>query len=130
MKSILILVLLLAQSAANTGEIVGQILDPSGAAVAGADVTIRNKDTNIARNATTDAAGRYAASYLPLGRYEVTVRASGFETPAQEAVVTLGSSVPANFNLTVGGRTESVQVTDAIAGLESSVTAPKSILTD
>jgi hypothetical protein len=130
MKSILILVLLLGQSAANTGEIVGQILDPSGAAVAGADVTIRNKDTNITRNATTDAAGRYTASYLPLGRYEVTVRASGFETPAQETVVTLGSSVPANFNLTVGGRTESVRVTDTVAGLESSVAAPKSILTD
>ena len=72
------------QSAANTGEIVGQILDPSGAAVAGAAVTIRNKDTNISRNTTTDAAGRYAASYLPLGRYEITVRAAGFETPRRK----------------------------------------------
>ena len=137
MKSICTFMLLLifagtlwGQSAANTGEIVGQILDASGGAVAGADVTIRNKDTNITRNTTSDAAGHYAASYLPLGRYEVNVRAAGFESPAQEAVVTLGSSVPANFNLTVGGRTEVVQVTDTVAGLESAVTAPKSILTD
>ena len=59
------------QSAANTGQIVGQVLDPSGGSVAGAEVTVRNKDTNFSRRATTDTAGRYAASYLPLGPYEV-----------------------------------------------------------
>src|SRR5882672_3969553 len=63
-----------AQSGANTGQIVGQIVDQSGASVAGADVTIRNKDTNFIRGTSTDTAGRYAASYLPLGRYEVSVR--------------------------------------------------------
>src|SRR6478672_11083011 len=79
------------QSAANTGQIVGQVLDPSGASVAGAEVTVRNKDTNFSRNATTDTAGRFAAPYLPLGRYEVTVRATGLQAPAQEAFVTQGS---------------------------------------
>src|ERR1051326_5999609 len=137
MKSICTLLLLFictgmlwGQSAANTGEIVGQILDPSGAAVAGADVTIRNKDTSVTRNTTTDAAGRYAASYLPLGRYEVAVRAAGFETPSQYAFVTLGGSVSANFKLTVGGRTESIQVTDRGPGLELAVAAPTSILAE
>src|SRR5436309_11298932 len=82
--------MLWGQSAANTGQIVGQVLDPSFGAVAGAEVTVRNWATNFSRRTTTDAAGRYAASYLPLGPYEVTVRASGFDSPSQEALVTLG----------------------------------------
>ena len=122
--------MLWGQSAANTGQIVGQVLDQSGASVAGADVTVRNKDTNFTRSTTTDTAGRYAASYLPLGLYEVTVRAAGFETPSREALVTLGSSISANFNLFVGGTSESVEVTADATGIEPTRTAPKSVLTD
>src|SRR5437870_11319211 len=100
MKSTSILILVIAicsftgllwgQSAANTGQIVGQILDQSGAAVGGAQVTIRNKDTNFSRAVTTDAAGRYSAPYLPLGPYTVTVNAAGLEAAPQAAFVTLG----------------------------------------
>jgi hypothetical protein len=86
----------LAQSAANTGEIVGVVLDQSGASIAGAAVTVRNKGTNFSRITTTDTAGRFAASYLPLGPYQVSIAASGFEAPAQQVFVTLGSSVSAN----------------------------------
>src|SRR5580765_2474466 len=82
-----------AQSAANSGQIVGQVLDQSGAAIAGIDVTVRNTDTNFSRSVVTDGAGRYAAANLPLGPYEVSVKAPGFETALQEAFVTLGSSV-------------------------------------
>jgi hypothetical protein len=118
-----------AQSAANSGQIVGLILDPSSAAVTGAEVTVRNKDTNFTRSTTTDSAGRYAVS-VPLGPYEVTVKASGLQTPAQDAFVSLGSSVSVSFNLALAGKTESVEVTDGAPGLEPTRTAPKSILTD
>ncbi len=118
------------QSAANTGQIVGQVLDQSGASVAGAEVTVRNKDTNFSRSTTTDTAGRYAASYLSLGRYEVTVRAAGFETPSREAFVTMGSTISTNFNLSVGGTSESVEVTADASGIEPTLTAPRSVLTD
>src|SRR2546422_6824736 len=121
---------LFAQSAANSGQIVGQVLDPTGASVAGADVVVRNKDTNFGRSTIKDTAGRYAASSLPLGSYEVTVRVSGFQTPSQNAFVTLGSSITTNFILSVGGRSESVEVTADTPGVESTRTAPKSILTD
>ena len=99
MKSILLFVLLWAQSAANTGQIVGQIVDQSGAAVGGAEVTVKNKDTNFSRTVATDSAGRYAAPYLPLGPYTVSVTAAGLQAPAQDVFVTLGSSISANFNL-------------------------------
>src|SRR5689334_22802446 len=80
--------MLWGQSAANTGQIVGQVLDPSDASVAGAEVGVRNKDTNFTRKAATDASGRFAASNLPLGPYEVTVQATGFQTLSQDAFVT------------------------------------------
>ena len=119
-----------AQSAANSGQIVGQILDPSGAAVAGSDVTVRHKDTNFTRRATTDNAGRYAVSDLPLGLYVVSVQASGFQSLAQDGFVSLGSSVSLNFNLALAGKAESVDVTNDAPGIEPTRSAPKSILTD
>src|SRR5271170_5226422 len=76
-----------AQSAAASGQIVGQVLDPSSGAVAGGEVTVRNTNTNYTRTTTTDGEGRYAIPQLPLGPYEVAVKATGFARGAQEAYV-------------------------------------------
>lgn len=121
---------LAAQSGANTGQIVGQVLDPSGASVAGAAVTVRNKNTNFSRSATTDDAGRYAVSLLPLGPYEVTTKAAGFEPTTQETLVMLGSSITVNFNLSVGINREAIQVTPGISAAETTVAPSRSVLTD
>ena len=123
---------LCAQSAANSGQIVGQIEDSSSATVAGVEVAVRNKDTNFTRGTATDSEGRYAVSNLPLGPYEVSAKASGFASVNQEAFLTLGSSVSVNFTLAVAGKSESVQVvaTAETLGIEPTRTAPKSILTD
>src|SRR4051812_702367 len=67
-----------AQSAANSGQIVGQVDDPSSSTVADVEVVVRNKDTNFTRTTTTDDEGRYAFSNLPLGPYEVGVKRAGF----------------------------------------------------
>ena len=53
-----------------------------------------------------------------------------FKLTAQEALVTLGSSVSVNFNLSIAGRTESINVTNDVPGVEPTSSAPKSILTD
>ncbi len=121
---------LMAQSAGNSGQIVGQVLDPSFASVGGAEVTVRNKNTNFSRSATTDDAGRYAVSLLPLGPYEVTTKAAGFNPAAQEALVTLGSSITANFQLSVGGNREAIEVTADMMTADRTVAPSKSILTD
>ena len=56
----------------------GTITDPSGAAIAGAKVTITNKATSVTRDVTADAAGFYSAPNLLPGPYEVTASAAGF----------------------------------------------------
>ncbi|MGH9327177.1 MAG: carboxypeptidase-like regulatory domain-containing protein [Terriglobia bacterium] len=120
--------LLWGQSAANSGEIVGQVLDQSGGSVAGAKVTVQNENTNLVRSTTTDDAGRYAVSLLPLGPYAVTTKASGFGPETQEVLVTLGSSISAVFHLTVKARTEAIQVTALTT--EPTQASSKTVLTD
>src|SRR5436190_10368163 len=61
----------------------GTITDPSGAAIAGAKVSVTNKATGVTRDVTTDTAGFYSAPNLLPGDYEVTVAASGFSTTKQ-----------------------------------------------
>ena len=117
------------QSAANSGQIVGQVTDPSGATVAGAEVTVRNKDTNFSRSAATDSAGRYAVSLLPLGSYEITTKAPGFEPATQEALVTLGSTITANFKMSVGVNREAVQVKGEVLTTDTTLAPSKSVLT-
>ncbi len=70
--------LLAAQSQATTGIIRGVVFDPNGAPVANATVILHEAQTNFTRTLTTDAAGNFAGTLLPLGTYEATARAVGF----------------------------------------------------
>src|SRR3990170_1156432 len=106
-----------AQSAANTGQIVGLVVDPTLASVAGAEVAVRNTNTNFSRTTVADAGGRFTLPLLPLGPYEITAKAAGFEATTQEAVVMLGSTVTANFTLSVGMNREAIDVSGAILPL-------------
>src|SRR5690349_19876614 len=69
-----------------TGTILGSVTDPSGGAVAGARVLIVNLDTNVRTELTTNTEGQYTRPYLPTGRYEVTIGASGFANYVQTGI--------------------------------------------
>jgi hypothetical protein len=116
-----------AQAAGATGQIVGQIVDTSNATIVGARVIVRSEDTNVVRRTTADAAGRYAVSQLPLGSFGVTVEAAGLESARQTVVVTMGTSVSANFTLRVAGVAESV---DVVRLSEPTGAQGKAVLTD
>jgi len=62
------------------GSIVGNVTDPSGAAVPGNDVTATNQGTGIVVKATTGAAGTYTVPDLLAGTYRVSAAKPGFET--------------------------------------------------
>jgi hypothetical protein len=54
-----------------TGTIDGTVYDKSGAVVPGAQITVTNVNTNLARRVHSDGAGKYTVPFLPVGVYKV-----------------------------------------------------------
>ena len=80
---------LLAQ--VTTGAISGIVRDETGGVVSGVAVSVRNVETGITRTLITDAGGRYRASNLGLGNYEVQAELSGFRTDVRSGItLTIG----------------------------------------
>src|SRR5215217_9374749 len=88
-----------AQSQITTGTIQGKVVDVNGAAVAGANVEIKNLDTNLTRSLRTDEEGRFVAPQIQPGKYSVTVAKEGFGTPVTEVELTVGQTLPISFSL-------------------------------
>ena len=74
-----------AQTAA-TGNIEGIVTDATGAVLPGVTVVVKNTATNVAREATTDEDGRYRATALQPGTYEVAATLAGFQAPTIDAI--------------------------------------------
>ena len=92
----------------------GTITDPSGAAIAGAKVSIANKATGVVRDVTTDAAGLYSAPNLQPGVYDVTASAGGFSAAKQaDVTLTVGGQQTLNLPLKIGEASQIVEVTGA-----------------
>ncbi|MBI4459097.1 MAG: carboxypeptidase regulatory-like domain-containing protein, partial [Acidobacteria bacterium] len=72
--------MLLAQIPSPTGRVAGVLKDPSGAVVPGGRIEIKNLDSRLTKATVTDQRGQYAFDSLPVGSYQVSVDASGFET--------------------------------------------------
>ncbi len=90
-----------AQAQATTGVIRGTVVDEKAAPVAGALITLRNQETNTSRSVRTSDRGIYAAPLLPLGRYEITVKAIGFaQAGRRDLVLRVGQSLDIPFVLT------------------------------
>ena len=100
-----------SQSQASTGVIEGTVSDPSGAAVPGAAVSIKNTATNLERSLITDADGRFRGLLLPLGPYRVTVTLKGFATLVREGIeLTVGQSANLALTLKVSSVQEEIVV--------------------
>src|SRR5258708_5048666 len=100
--SFLLLVLSAAAQVQN-GQITGTVLDPSGAAIVGAKVTVTNKATNLVINTTSNSSGAYTVNELQLGTYDVAVEASGFKSLIQHGVtINAGTITRLDAKLQVG----------------------------
>ena len=67
-----------AQSGSGAAAIEGAVADPDNRAVVGALVMIVSSETGYERMIFTDARGRYFATAMPVGSYQVGVSATGF----------------------------------------------------
>lgn len=96
------------------GSLLGTVMDPTGAAVAGAQITTTEVNTGIQKTAVSDSHGDYQVFNLLPGNYQVAVVATNFERFVRRGV-TLGprAEVRVDASLHVGSSTTSIEVTAA-----------------
>lgn len=104
----------------RSGTIVGKIVDPSGAAVVGAEVTVREINTNATFRVETTESGEYLAPYLQFGSYEVTAKKAGFKTSTQKGLtLTTAQTIRVEIQMEVGAVETSVSVIASATELQT-----------
>jgi hypothetical protein len=102
------------------GGVQGTVTDSTGAVIPGADVSVNSPETGLARTTKTDTTGNYFVSELPIGSYNVTVKAPGFR-PAEvkEVAVAVSPIQQVNVQLLPGEVTQVVEVTQGAPLIEA-----------
>lgn len=114
----------------DVGRITGTVLDPTGAVVPGATVTITNIDTGLKTEVQSDSTGNFSAPALPYGNYRLTATATGFGTATIDNVnVHVGAVANLELRLPVGSTKEEVTVTGTLSTVQTSTSEVGNTLT-
>ena len=104
----------------DTGIVTGFVTDPSGSAIVGADITLRNPQTGQSYTAKAGETGSYTMSAVIRGTYDLSVEAKGFSKAEQKGlVVNLGARIQADVALKIGNMAEVIEVTASTPLIES-----------
>ncbi|HZV60682.1 MAG TPA: carboxypeptidase regulatory-like domain-containing protein, partial [Candidatus Eremiobacteraceae bacterium] len=109
-----------AQAQNAAGRILGNVTDPSGAAIGNANVTVTNVATQIAQQTSTDKDGFYQILALPIGNYRVVITKDGFQQQAFEnQTLQINQSLRVDAKLVLGQKNEIVEVREQIDTVET-----------
>src|SRR5947207_10164098 len=87
---------------ATTTSLVGNVVDPTGSAVANAKVTAVETGTADTRTATTNEQGYYAFEFARVGVYKITVEQPGFQTVTKTGIqLSINQAVRTDFTLVI-----------------------------
>ena len=101
-----------AQSQSTFGSIVGTVQDASGAVIPGAKVTLLNTGTSSQRVVSSDASGDFTFSNIDVGKYSLSITASGFETFSQPDIsLTARETRHIEAKLQLGAESQTMTVT-------------------
>jgi hypothetical protein len=96
----------------TTARLAGAVLDPSGAGVAGTNVTVKDELTSYTKDTTTNSSGAYVFPSLPVGTYQISVTMAGFASYVQSGIVLqVDQSVNLPIQMKVGAVSEQITVT-------------------
>jgi hypothetical protein len=99
----------LAQQA--TAQVNGTVMDPSGAVVVGARITLKNSQTGITRDTTSNKDGIYLFTLVPIGNYEISVEQKGFQRYEQKGItLDINQNAKIDVALRTGATSEVVEV--------------------
>jgi len=107
-------------SGAEAGRVCGNLLDPKGATVAAAQVTLTNAAGAMVRQATTDAQGSFVLDGIDPGQYQLSAEATAFLTVISNVAV--GSGKSAIIDLQFQQIASSIQAVTVVASEPSSLT--------
>ena len=101
------------------GSISGNVTDPAGSALPGATVELKNVETNVTNNVTTNSEGGYSFPLVQPGRYTLTITSQGFNTAQREGIeIRVADKLTLDVQLQVGV-TDTVTVIDTAVALET-----------
>jgi len=105
---------LLAQT---SGSFTGTVVDDTGAAVVGAQVSVGNPSTGLRRKTTSNSAGNYLIAGLDAGSYDITIAAPGFRTfQAKRVILRVGEKIRVDTRLEIGKVTSEIVVEGSSVG--------------
>jgi hypothetical protein len=109
--SILVLLLVaLPAYAQYSANVQGVVSDPSGAAIVGAAIELRNVDTGVAATVTTTDSGNYRFSSLPPGNYVIAAEAKGFKRTESQFILSTAETKGINLTLPLAGSQQAITV--------------------
>ena len=94
----------------NSGTVQGSVLDPSGASIVGAVVTIENPVSHYSHSSVSDSQGKFEFKNVPYNNYHLSAVAAGFQAGAQDINVRSAVPLELTVNLALGQETQSVTV--------------------
>jgi Carboxypeptidase regulatory-like domain len=109
----------LTEQALLPGQLGGFVVDPSGAILPNAQVTVLHPETGTSQHAVTDSSGHWVVWNIPSGPVKVTVSSPGFRAATQD--LNYDASRPTSFNssLSIGAATEIIAVTASTSEIQT-----------
>jgi hypothetical protein len=105
---------------ATSGNVTGNVYDPTGATIPNAEMTATNVATGVTSTTHSTSAGQYHFENLPVGEYTITASAPGFaKATLKNLQVQLNVTVTANVTETVGQTATSVEVTESAVTIDT-----------
>ncbi len=109
-----------AMAQSSSGTVTGTVTDPSGALLPGASITVTDLSSKKVLTSVTNKTGQYVMTDVPTGHYSIAATKPGFATdqiPEQEVLV--GAQTTANFRLSIGSESTTIEVQASNADLQT-----------
>ena len=118
--ALLSIVALSVTAQTERGSITGVVTDPTGAAIAGAELVLVNRDTNATVKSTATNSGEFSLPNLLPGNYRVDITAAGFKRfVRQNIIISAASTARVDAQLQLGQVSEQIEVTASAAAVQT-----------
>ncbi|MFZ0663006.1 MAG: TonB-dependent receptor [Acidobacteriaceae bacterium] len=127
------LLFLLPSAKAQTvfGSMAGTVSDPTGAVIPNAKIEAKNVTSGVAQSTVSTSSGAYHFTQLPIGTYNVTVTAPGFQASSLKGVqVNLQVTTALNVTMQVGAATQTVTINASAPQLQTETSDITGSITD